>query len=137
MPRNAKAVVLVVDDEATVLDAMCRTLKRTGRFEILASTSFSAALAQIGMHSGTIDVAVLDVALPERSGLELAAELKKLHPRVKVLFVSGRSGAELLPYSRLSDQDRNFLPKPFTPAELLKRVDELLTQESSQGMNGS
>jgi two-component SAPR family response regulator len=71
------------------------------------------------------DLLLTDVVMPRLAGPELAIALREVHPRARVLFLSGHAehgvvkGGELQPGVEL-------LVKPFTPEVLLRQVDELL-----------
>jgi two-component system cell cycle sensor histidine kinase/response regulator CckA len=75
-------------------------------------------------HDGEIKLLVTDIVMPGMGGPELYRALRERRPGVRVLFTSGYPQRELTPTATL-DRD-NFLPKPYTPAELARRVRELL-----------
>ena len=120
--------ILLVDDEHVVRETMCRTLER---FTVLCASGYNDAIEQVRQHKGTLELAIIDIALPGRNGFELAGNIQILHPEVKILYVSGRVGAELLRYSRITVSDDQFLQKPFKNSELLARIEQMLTSTAA------
>ena len=72
-----------------------------------------------------------DVVLPRTSGPELAAHLRGMVPRLKVLYMSGYSDSRL-DRPGLLKEDMPLIQKPFTSAELLHRVQELLSMDQGR-----
>jgi CheY-like chemotaxis protein len=68
---------------------------------------------------------VTDVVMPQMSGSELAKQISKLYPTIKVLFVSGYTGNALTHHGQL-DSGVTLLQKPFSPAILARAVRMLL-----------
>ena len=133
--------LLLVDDEPNVLGTMVRVLARSGRYHLMQAGSYEEAFREIAACDRTIDLAILDVALQGKNGIQLAVDLQILFPEIKVLFVSGLAGAELLQYSGISPTDAVFLRKPFRSSHLVQRVEEALSASArnwkSVGSSGS
>jgi FixJ family two-component response regulator len=70
---------------------------------------------------------VTDVVLPGRSGRELAEELQKKHPQIKVVYVSGSTGDAILRHG-IDDPGVAFLQKPFSRDALLRKVRATLEE---------
>jgi two-component system cell cycle sensor histidine kinase/response regulator CckA len=79
-----------------------------------------------GKKSADIELALLDVSLPGKTGIELAHALLRIKPDLKILFISGYVGAEVIRMHGMSLRDRHFLRKPFRADELVSRVHESL-----------
>ena len=103
-------------------------LDRRAGLHVLRAGHHDEALQQIAASGRTVDVAILDIALERKSGIELAAELQALHPETKILFISGWTGAELLSYCGISIEDQRFLAKPFSYSQLMERLNEILDE---------
>ncbi len=88
------------------------------------------ALKLAGAHRGTISLLVTDVIMPHMSGQKLATELVEHRPELRVLFVSGYTENTIAHHGVL-DPDVAFLPKPYTPTDLLQRVREVLDEGAS------
>lgn len=80
--------ILLVDDEPLVRKATSRLLRSLG-YTVLAAESGEVALALANQHLDDIDLVLTDVVMPEMNGLDLARELSRLSPSMKVLFMSG------------------------------------------------
>jgi len=68
---------------------------------------------------------ITDVIMPQMGGRELAERLKTLRPDIQILFISGYTESTVVRTGSLT-KDEMFLPKPFTPVTLARRVRELL-----------
>lgn len=117
--------VLVVDDEAAQR-RLIREILNTQAYTVLEAADYDDALAVQRKHLGAIDLLLIDLSLPGGSGYDLSKTLLSVEPHLKVLFVSGRAGAELCKFFEMQNRDMQFLQKPFQPAELLWRVKAAL-----------
>jgi DNA-binding response OmpR family regulator len=122
--------ILIVDDEPGDRTSASEALELAG-FAVLAVESYDAALRTFEEHAGEIDLAVLDISLPGRNGVDLFRELLKRNRDLKVVFISGHVGAEVIRFYGLKASNRHFLRKPFPPKELVARVDEILRSEEA------
>jgi CheY-like chemotaxis protein len=118
------ATILVVDDEPMVCQLTCRMLQEAG-YVTEGVYSARAALSFLGPKR-PYDLFVLDVRLPDMSGLTLAHLIAVQYPAHPFLFISGfpQSQGERLPTSPWA-----FLPKPFGSEQLLTAVKQLLASE--------
>lgn len=78
------------------------------------------------MHKGEIALLVTAVALPEKNGCELAKNLLAADRNLKVLFVSGATGAEVCRYYRMLGVGLHFLEKPLERDEFVRLVRLIL-----------
>jgi two-component system, cell cycle sensor histidine kinase and response regulator CckA len=122
MPKK-KIRILAVDDETPDLNLMCNAL-RAEDYTVFAAGSYAEAIQTQRMHHGGIDLLIADVSLPDKNGCELAVVLRETDPDLKVLFVSGVTGTEVLKFTRLPNV--HLLEKPFALAELLIWVRAIL-----------
>jgi DNA-binding response OmpR family regulator len=86
---------------------------------VLSAADGNEALALAGTHPGNLDLLLTDVMLPGKNGVELATELRRSRPGLRLLFVSGYS-ADVLDSTPL--ENVHFLPKPFGPEDLTRAV---------------
>jgi two-component system response regulator ResD len=123
MSEAAKAKVLVVDDEPTIVDVVGRYMERAG-YETFRAADGPEALSQAQLHRP--DLVVLDLMLPGIDGLEV---MRRLHegsgPRTAVILLTAR-GEESDRLVGLRDGADDYVVKPFSPAELVARVDAVL-----------
>jgi two-component system cell cycle sensor histidine kinase/response regulator CckA len=125
-----KKTVLVIDDEADQREQMRGTLQRES-YTVLEAADYKDALAAQQRHRGEIDLVLIDLALPGGSGYELSRAMLAVEPRLRVLFISGHSGAELVKFFAAPVLDVHFLKKPFNGRELLGRVKAVMEAASS------
>jgi DNA-binding response OmpR family regulator len=123
---NRNTFVLVVDDEEIDSVLIRRSLERAGNFTVLEARSYDAAVRMFTEHGERIDLLIVDVSLPGQNGVDLARSLLRRKADLKVLFMSGWVGAELLRSHGIVESDRHFLGKPFRPSDLLQRVQSVL-----------
>jgi PAS domain S-box-containing protein len=119
VPPRPAATVLVVDDDPAVRSLVALALRREG-YAVVEADGGRAALER----EASADLLVTDVQMPGVNGPALAAQLQTRRPGLKVLFVSGGTGG--VPAGELTGPGRAYLEKPFAPAELVRRVRELL-----------
>ena len=87
------------------------------------------------MQHGKVDLLVTDAVMPAMSGKELADRLRQEQPGIAVLFMSGYTD-EVVTRQGISDDQLNFIQKPFGADELLARV-ELALGRRSKPVSGS
>jgi PAS domain S-box-containing protein len=124
-PANSQGTetLLVVDDNASVLEMMRAGLQRCG-YDVLTASSGARAM-QIAT-SREIDLVLLDAVLPGESGEQIFEQLRALNPNIPVLLVSGYAEAEAMRRFAHGGSFSGFLAKPFTREVLAERVRELL-----------
>ncbi|HEV7892342.1 MAG TPA: ATP-binding protein [Pyrinomonadaceae bacterium] len=101
--------VLIVDDESSIRLTLAEFLKREG-FEALVAADAAQAVALFDSH-GDLDVAVVDINLPGRSGIELLRELAGRAPNLPVIMITGEPNVSHLPEIVRSGA-YDFIPKP-------------------------
>jgi DNA-binding NarL/FixJ family response regulator len=79
--------ILIVDDHAIVREGLNTILRQEGHFTIAGMAKNSAEALRI-LTKKRIDVAIVDISLPGRNGLELAREMKKMNPALKMIMLS-------------------------------------------------
>jgi DNA-binding response OmpR family regulator len=124
MSEAAKGSVLLVEDEPTIADVVARYLRRAG-YETHVVGDGAAALTAVAKHRP--DLVVLDVMLPGISGLEVMRRLREdgTTSGVAILLLTARSEeADRVAGLQLGADD--YVVKPFSPAELIARVNAVL-----------
>jgi two-component system OmpR family response regulator len=113
--------VLVVDDDEETADFVARALNREGFVTTIAA---DRARAEVELTARRFDVVVLDVMLPDGSGVDLCRSMRASSSTTPVLFLSARGtvGARV---EGLSAGGDDYLPKPFAVKELVARVRAL------------
>lgn len=114
--------ILVVEDQQAVRSVIRRSLMKYG-YEVLEAATGGEALGMI-KSGGQFDLLVTDLAMPELGGAELAERLLELQrPRTKILLISGHSAGQA---HHGATSSLPFLAKPFSPADLVRKVRETL-----------
>jgi two-component system cell cycle sensor histidine kinase/response regulator CckA len=124
MPRKTAETILVVEDEEIVRELVCQVLADQG-YDVLCAANGSIGLALSIAHTGQIHLLITDVVMPVIGGLELARKVSAARPDVKVLYVSGYSESDISEQGVL-EAELEFLEKPFTPQELIRKVRNVL-----------
>jgi PAS domain S-box-containing protein len=119
--------VLVAMDERSVLRLTRQVLQQTGR-RIRTAHDGEAALDEAS-RCDHIDMLIADVVLPGMNGRELATELRRSHPQLKVLFISGYIGKASVSIAELGP-NTSFLSKPFSPEALARKI-RLLSEDGA------
>lgn len=115
-----RGTVLVVEDEPPVLDLLVATL-RMGGYSVLSARSGDEALRCVDGHAGRLDLLLTDVVMPAMSGVELAAEVRRRVPDIRVIYISGYTDDALERHGALGE-DVRLIHKPITPRRLLDRI---------------
>ncbi|HET9870082.1 MAG TPA: ATP-binding protein, partial [bacterium] len=116
--------ILVAEDEEPVRKIVMRILEKQG-YRLLEADQGEAALRKAEGTDGPIHLLLTDTVMPKMNGKELAQKLKKLRPKVKVLFMSGYP-QEVLARQGTLEPGIHLLQKPFTAEELARKVRQIL-----------
>ncbi len=122
-----KMRVLLVDDETEFVSALAERLALRG-FD--AQTAFTGEEALGKIEASPPDVVLLDVVMPGMSGLEVLKRIKKTHPQVKVILLTGRGSWEGI--QGIRDGAYDCLMKPIQIEELMQVMKDAVegTQKS-------
>ena len=115
--------ILVVEDDESVRDLVCRMLSEAGYNVIEARCGPEAV--RLAKEWKTIHLLLTDVIMPEMSGRIVRDEVAALHPDVKVLYMSGYTDNVVADHGIL-EEGVNFLQKPFATRTLAGKVREAL-----------
>ena len=127
LPRGRETVLLTEDEEP--VRQLVKTILESNGYEVLEATCGEEALCLFKEHIAPVHLIVTDVVMPRMSGRELAETLKTLRPDIKVLYLSGYTDDAIVRHGLL-DQKMFFLQKPFTPDALLRKIHEVLAENS-------
>lgn len=116
--------VLFVEDEDNIREPAKEVLESRG-YTVVAAAHGAQALEIARQWNGHFDLLVTDVIMPGMNGSQLADELCRERPALRVLFISGYPEEAIARHGELQSQ-RAFLQKPFPPGVLLRKVREVL-----------
>ena len=119
------ANLLVVEDDAELLQVMARALEAAG-YAVARAANGETGLRQF--RAEPPDLVVCDIVLPDRDGIELIPEMRRLHPGVKILAISGRQHIGALNVLNLAQKlgADGALAKPFGMEALVALAGALL-----------
>jgi two-component system, OmpR family, phosphate regulon response regulator OmpR len=130
-PDDNAPHILVVDDDSRIRDLLARYLQDHG-FRV--TTAIDAASARATMRSLSFDLLILDVMMPQESGIEFARSLQN-ESRVPILMLTARAEPEQRIEGLETGVD-DYLAKPFEPRELLLRVSNVLRRGGAAQTTG-
>jgi DNA-binding NtrC family response regulator len=116
-----KMKLLVVDDEGIVLESCRRVLEMEG-YEVSLAKSADEALALLDKEE--FSLLLMDLKMPVHDGIYLMRELKQRKKDIPIIVMSGYSTQETIKEADMMGANL-FLPKPFTPDELLEAISNL------------
>ena len=122
-PRGTETVLLV-EDAAAVRAVTKQILERQG-YTVLEAPDGEAGLRLAQRHRGVIHLLLTDVVMPRVGGRELAEQLARLRPDVKVLYASGYTDDSVVRHGIL-ESGTAYLQKPFSPESLARKVRDVL-----------
>jgi CheY-like chemotaxis protein len=117
--------ILLVDDHAEFLAVQKELLEDAGHTVVTATDGFKA-LATI--EAGSFDLVITDIIMPNKEGIETIMELRRRHPLLKVIAMSGGGRVGAMSYLELAGKlgAVHTLEKPFNGAALLEAIDTAL-----------
>lgn len=123
-PSVQLETILLVDDQPD-LSSYAAMVLREYDYEVLTALGPQDALKLCESHSSSIELLITDVTMPGMGGRELVERVRKLHPDIRVIYMSGH-GHDVVCNERGVEQDAPFLVKPFTPEAIAALVREIL-----------
>ncbi|MFI5227662.1 MAG: PAS domain S-box protein [Gemmatimonadales bacterium] len=124
-------VILVVEDESAVREPMCRALKGYG-YHVLEAKHGADAMLVLSAYQAPVDLVITDVMMPEMTGTELMATLRRWYPKLRGILISGYS-EELISAQGALPAGVRYMPKPFTMNDLARAARRVLDDEPSVG----
>jgi len=125
--QQAQSRILIVDDESSLRTALFRVLDRQGYQVITANCKKEAEL--LAASDQPIDLALVDLRLPDGDGIELMQRLRATHPAIQVIILTGHGSIELA--VRATQHGAfHFITKPFNMEELLSIAGRALAQKT-------
>ena len=127
--------ILIAEDEKAIREFVVINLQRAG-YETVEAGSGDEALAIYNRDGGRFDVAVLDIMMPgQLSGLDVCKELRRKSGNIGIIMLSARA-QEMDKVSGLMMGADDYVTKPFSPSELVARVDAVYRRVALAGKNG-
>ncbi|MDO8805830.1 MAG: GAF domain-containing protein [Elusimicrobiota bacterium] len=124
--KGSETILIAEDDEAS-RSVLLRVLKEHG-YNVLAAANAGEALALAENHTGEIQLLLTDIRMPGKNGAELAEEMLKSRPAIRLLYMTGYADPELLEGHSIDDE--LLLHKPLEYLLMLGRIRELLDKKN-------
>jgi len=118
--------ILVVEDEESVRGLTVLALKRLG-YQVLQAENGNEAFDVIEKNADQIQLVMTDVVMPQMGGTELAEQIIRKYPKIKVVFISGYSEQATVS-RRIQDKEIGFIQKPFSLHELASKIRKIIDQ---------
>ena len=115
--------VLIAEDESAIREFIIINLRRAG-YEIVEAEDGARALELYELYDGDIDVAVLDVMMPNVDGLEVCRQLRTKSNNIGIIMLTAKT-QEMDKITGLMTGADDYVTKPFSPTELVARVDAI------------
>lgn len=135
--KSHRATILVLDDEPGIRTEI-RDFLDSGRIRVLLAAAPSEAFSILSGHP--VDLAIVDIRLPEMSGLEVLKEIKRKFPGTAVIMMSGHGDMDSVIVA-LRDGAVDYFKKPFRLQDLLRSVEKNLKVQVAarrlMGTNGA
>jgi PAS domain S-box-containing protein len=125
-PSGGSETILVVEDDASVIDLVRDLLTEFGYPVLCAESSDAAQVFEDNREA--IKLLLLDVVMPKKSGREVYEEIRNINPHIKVIFMSGYS-TEIINKKGVLKDDLDFIQKPISPTALLLKIREVLERK--------
>jgi two-component system cell cycle sensor histidine kinase/response regulator CckA len=121
---NGNGSILVVEDHEQLRRMVVNVLAGFG-YQVSEAISGDDAILLASTAASAPEMLITDIMMPGINGVDLAERLCSVWPRMQVLYISGYTDSALTAQAA-QIAARSYLPKPFTPAQLLQRVQEML-----------
>lgn len=115
--------ILLVEDEAAIREFVVINLKKAG-FDVTEADSGEAAMRIFAEQEGAFHVALLDIMMPGIDGLAVCRELRRSNSRIGIIMLTAKT-QEADKIAGLSQGADDYVTKPFSPSELVARVESL------------
>jgi PAS domain S-box-containing protein len=124
-PEGTETILLAEDDGA--LRRLSQTVLQEHGYRVIAAENGEEAIRRFFENRDAVQLLLLDIVMPRRSGKEAYGEIKKIRPDIRVLFVSGY--ADMADQEGILEEGLDFVSKPVSPKVLLEKVREVLDRK--------
>lgn len=126
--------VLIAEDEASIREFIVINLKRSG-YDVVEAENGEEAINKYEEENGNIDVAVLDIMMPLKDGLEVCKYLRAKSSKIGIIMLTAKKTQEMDKVTGLLVGADDYVTKPFSPSELMARVDAVYRRVSIMNEN--
>jgi two-component system cell cycle sensor histidine kinase/response regulator CckA len=122
--KEGTETVLIAEDDVGVRVSIKETLKGFG-YKVIEAVDGEDAIEKFNKNKDRVQLILLDVIMPRKNGNEAYEAMKKVMPDIKVIFMSGYT-ADIIQKRGLLKDEFNFILKPVSPTELLRKLRQVL-----------
>jgi PAS domain S-box-containing protein len=124
-PSGQGELILVVDDEAAICDLARNILENYG-YRVLVASDGTEAVQVFIDHEDEVDLVLTDIDMPRMNGTQLIQRLRQLNPDLRFISASGLFETKMLTEQKMKGNVTGMLQKPFSPAQLLQTLRDVL-----------
>ena len=121
---QGKENILLAEDNAQVRQLCQKLLEKKG-YKVFSAENGQQALDLLEKYGTKIELLLTDIVMPEMNGKELYLKASKMHPNLKVIYMSGYTAEVIKSFDNIRER-KNFIQKPFSTKILYKKVREVL-----------
>jgi CheY-like chemotaxis protein len=122
--KGGTETILLAEDDASLRKLLKDVLESMG-YTVITAEDGEDAITKYKENNDNIKLVVLDMIMPKKNGKEAYAEIKKIRPDIKALFVSGYT-MDIITKKELLNEGLDMGLKPVSPKDLLKKVRKVL-----------
>lgn len=122
--KGGNETILVAEDDASLRE-LARIILESFGYSVILAEDGEDAITKFTENRENISLVLLDMIMPKKSGKEACEAIRKISPRTKILFLSGYT-MDIIMTKELTEGGFNFIHKPMSPQNLLKKVREVL-----------
>ena len=126
-PHQGTEIILLAEDDNQVR-TLTRTVLEDFGYRVIAAVDGQDAIDKFRLQAANIDLILLDVIMPKKTGLEAYEAIKAIRPGIRAVFTSGYSDG-IIQNTHIINGGLNYVPKPVNPVDLLKKIREVLDEK--------
>ena len=127
--------VLIAEDESSIRDFVVINLRRSG-YEVIEAVNGEDAIKKFDEHINEIDIVILDITMPVIDGLEVCKYIRTKSSRIGIVMLTART-QEMDKVTGLMVGADDYVTKPFSPSELMARIDAVYRRVSFTNENNA
>jgi signal transduction histidine kinase/DNA-binding response OmpR family regulator len=126
-PKGGTETILVTEDNDAVRALITHVLQEFG-YSVIEAVDGEDAISKFEENKDRIELSILDIIMPKKSGKEASEAIRNIKPDAKVLFISGFT-ADIITKVGIDEKGGYFIQKPISPQSLLGKVREILDKK--------
>ncbi len=124
LPKGGQETILLAEDNEDVRVLLKKVLEENG-YKVIDAVDGEEAINKFKENKDSIQLIIIDVIMPKKSGKEAIDEIRKIRPDVKVLFTSGYT-SDIISKKGILEEGMDFISKPVTPHSILTKIRGIL-----------